>query len=255
MRRRIKEVVMEEGRGRGGGGGIGGGGGGFRILENKDDKYGDSELTSYILEKFNEFNNIDKGYEKIYDKLYIRNYIGFRTYKEMNEFINFDFRNQIKDIFPNDSLIIGHFCFIPLIFLIIFSITRICYKDSPKKNFEGNFPVVCFFRVVIIYAYLIIFLGFFSYIIYKYASTKNKRNYKNLKTIKADIFIEDFIHYFCSKKDLEEKTLLVEILLFIVSGIFFILGWIYHIYYNLYLKKAYKAKVLGLKLKFENKCK
>lgn len=39
-------------------------------------------MESYIQEKFNEFNNIDKGYEKIYDKLYIRNYIGFRTYTE-----------------------------------------------------------------------------------------------------------------------------------------------------------------------------
>lgn len=166
----------------------------------------------------------------------------------MNEFINFDFRNQIKHIFPNYyAMFFGYFSLAFLIGLIIFSITRICYEDSPKKDFEGNFCCVCTCKIVIIILYLMPFLGFFIYIIYKYASNKNKRNYKNLKTIKADIFIEDFIDYFCYKKDKEEKALLAELLFFIASGIFFILGWIYHIYYNLYLKKAYKAKVLGLK--------
>ena len=87
---------MEEG----GGGGLGGGGGGIRILNsNNQDYYGDKEMTSYILNKFSEDNNIDKEYENIYDKLYIRNFIGFNNVIEMNKFIHFDFRSQIKEYF------------------------------------------------------------------------------------------------------------------------------------------------------------
>ena len=42
------------------------GGGGFRTLKDINSYYGDSKITTYILDKFNEDNNIDKGYEKIY---------------------------------------------------------------------------------------------------------------------------------------------------------------------------------------------
>ena len=93
-------------------------------------------MTSYILDKFNEDNNIDKEYEKKYDKLYIRNYIGFENYTQMKEFTDFDFRGQIKSIFPNyASLVIGYISLIPIIGLIIFSITRKCYKDTFEKDF------------------------------------------------------------------------------------------------------------------------
>ena len=47
-----------------GGGGLGGGGGGMRVLDD-DDYYGDKKMTSYILDKFNENNNIDKEYYMI----------------------------------------------------------------------------------------------------------------------------------------------------------------------------------------------
>ena len=237
--------VGGRGSGGGGGGGIGGGGGGFRILKD-DVYYGDKEMTSYILDKFKEDNNIDKEYEKIYKKLYSRNYIGFENYVQMKEFTDFDFRGQIKSIFPNySSIVIGYICLLPILVLIIFSITRMCYKDTPEKDFEGNTCCVWTCKILIIILYLTIFILFFIYILYKYSKLNNR--YKSLKNIKGDYFIEEFIKYFCNKKDKENKALLAEIITFSISGLLFILGWIYHIYYNFYLKKAYKAKVLGTK--------
>ena len=102
---------------------MGWGGGGIRILNsNNQDYYGDKEMTSYILNKFSEDNNIDKEYENIYDKLYIRNFIGFNNVIEMNKFIHFDFRSQIKGIFPNNIffIIFGFFSLAVIIALMLF---------------------------------------------------------------------------------------------------------------------------------------
>ena len=90
--------------------------------------------------------------------------------------------------------------------MIIFSICRICYKDSPEKDFEGDFCCVCFCKFIIIFIYLAIFLGFFLYILLEYTN-KNHKSYEKFKKIEADKFIEDFIYYFCPKKDIELKTL------------------------------------------------
>ena len=131
-------------------------------------------MTTYILDKFNEDNNIDKGYEKIYDKLYIRNYIGFDTYIQMKEFIDINFRSKIKGIFPNyASIIIRYISLGPILGLIIFSITRICYKDTPEKDFEGDPCCVWTCKIFLIISYFIFFLGFFAYIIYKFLSNIN----------------------------------------------------------------------------------
>ena len=231
----------------------GGGGGGFRTLKDINSSYGDSKMTTYILDKFNEDNNIDKCYEKIYDKLYIRNYIGFDTYIQMKEFIDINFRSQIKGIFPNyASIVIGYISLGPILGLIIFSITRICYKDTPEKDFEGDPSCVWTCKIFLIISYFTFFLGFFTYIIYKSLSNINNKC-DRLKAIKADYLVEDFINnYYCKKKDIERKALVVEIILFPISVLLFILGWIYHIYYSLCLKEAYKAKVLGIELDKSN---
>ena len=182
-------------------------------------------------------------------KKYIRNYIGFDTYIQMKEFININFRSKIKGIFPNyASIIIWYISLGAILGLIIFSITRICYKDTPEKNFEGDPSCVLACKIFLIISYFTFFLGFFTYIIYKSLSNINNKC-DRLKAIKADYFVEDFINnYYCKKKDIERKALVVEIILFSISVILFILGWIYHIYYSLFLKEAYKAKVLGIDL-------
>ena len=37
-----------------------------------------------------------------------------------------------------------------------------------------------------------------------------------------------------------------------MASVIFISGWTYHIYYNIYLKEAYKAKVLGIKPNYKD---
>ena len=93
-------------------------------------------MTEYILEKFNEKINIDIYYKKIGNNLYYRNYIGFENYKQMEEFINTDFREgYYKIIFPPLELIIfGFICSFILIGLISFSICRFNYEGHSSAN-------------------------------------------------------------------------------------------------------------------------
>ena len=75
----------------GGGGDVGSGGGGFRNLDDYDDEiYGDSKMTNYIYDRFNDDINIDKSYKNIYDNFYVGNYIGFKDISNLNEYINHD---------------------------------------------------------------------------------------------------------------------------------------------------------------------
>ena len=238
-----------------GGGDLGGGGGGIRLLEDDDDEnerafYKDYEMTDYIYDRFKEEKNIDKYYKKIDNELYVRNYIGFENNEDMEKFIEYDFRSDLKALFPNyPSLVIGYFCLPFLIGLIIFSMSRCKYVDRPYSNFEGDSCCVWFTRIFIIVIFLLFFLGYYIYIIYKYVSTKN--NCKYWKNINADFLIKNFIDYYCKIKKIEKITLLTDLILFLIPTVFFIIGWIYNIYYNLYLKEDYKAKVLGLKNKNE----
>ena len=225
--------------GGGGGGGMGGGGGGFRRL--KED-YGDIAMAIYIKDNFDK----DKFCIVYDDDLYKFN--GFAKYEDMKEFIDYNFRDDIRRLFPNyASLVIGYISLPFLFALICFSITRIRYKDSPHKDFEGNSSCVCCVKAIVIISFLTFFLGFYTYITCKFSENKNRCKY--LQKIKANIYISEFIDYYCGKKNIEKRAFLAETILFPISAIIFISGWIYHIYYNIYLKEAYKAKVLGIKPK------
>ena len=68
------------------GGGVGVSGGGLRNLE----KYGDSETTNYIFKKIFEDENIDKSYKKVFNNLYVGNYIGFADINNMSNYDNID---------------------------------------------------------------------------------------------------------------------------------------------------------------------
>ena len=52
--------------------------------------YGDSKMTNYIYDRFNDDINIDKSYKNIYDNFYTGNYIGFKDISNLNEYINHD---------------------------------------------------------------------------------------------------------------------------------------------------------------------
>ena len=60
-------------------------------MDDYDDEiYGDSKMTNYIYDRFNDDINIDKSYKNIYDNFYVGNYIGFKDISNLNEYINHD---------------------------------------------------------------------------------------------------------------------------------------------------------------------
>ena len=210
---------------------VGGGFGGWRNLEEneeEDNYYGDQKINDYILKKLEEKSNIDIYYKNISDNLYIRNYIGFGNLEQMNKFMNFDFRENYKMIFPNlAAIVFGYISSIPFIILIVFAIKRLCYKDKPNQT--SNSGAVCCTQSMVIFLYIIFFLGFFIYFICTYIKiNKYDIDCQFLKTIETELFINDFIEYFCSISKFRNILILVEICLFSLSFILFVLGWIVH---------------------------
>ena len=143
-------------------GGVGGGDGDWRILEGI---YGeDNKITKYINKKMEEDNNIDNNFKSITYNLYSRNYIGFETYDQMEQFVNFDFTNMYLVIFPNTaSIVFGYLGIIPFLIIIIFSISRFFYKDKPNQTTD-SFCKYCT-KVMVIIIYMSFFLGYFFFFI------------------------------------------------------------------------------------------
>ena len=111
---------------------------------------------------------------------------------------------------------------------IIFSLTRIFYEDY-KNQHTNEFLTNCIRALIIIY-YSLFFLGYFIYILVKYIEFKNNEIYSFLKEIKSENFIEDYIRFFISKHDFEEKLAVIEMCILLVSLFFFIFAWIIHIF-------------------------
>ena len=68
-----------------------------------DEIYGDSKMTNYIYDRFNDDINIDKSYKNIYDNFYVGNYIGFKDISNLNEYINHDLYESYFTVFPNST--------------------------------------------------------------------------------------------------------------------------------------------------------
>ena len=209
----------------GGGGDVGSGGGGFRNLDDYDDEiYGDSKMTNYIYDRFNDDINIDKSYKNIYDNFYVGNYIGFKDISNLNEYINHDLYESYFTVFPN--LTADIFCYISsivMIILIIYSFIRFCHKDIPNEGFDSS--AVLSAKLMLIIPYLIIFIGYYIYIIYEYFNIYKNNNPKDLKNIKADSFIENLLEEI-NDRHLEKIYIIVLIILFSLAIIIFILAWI-----------------------------
>ena len=98
--------------------------------ETGDSEYGDSNVTGYIYEKFNESKNIDKTFRNISYNVSARYYLGFKDYETLNRFINTDLYSLYFISFPNTAATI--FCFVLIIVfipLITCSIKRFRHKD------------------------------------------------------------------------------------------------------------------------------
>ena len=226
------------GAGGGGGGGVGSGGGGFRYLE---EKYGDEKMTEYIKKKFNEDINIDKSFKNVFNNFYVGNYIGFKDFTNMSNYENIDLYESYFTVFPNLAAdVICYFSIIALIGLIIFSIIRFRHEDKVKEDFDPN-CVLCT-KLAIIIPYLIIFIGYFIYLIYEYFNIYKHNNPEDLKKVRADAFIEYLLAEIYDRH-LKEIFIFTIIILFSCSMFLFLLAWLLsYIFTKRYLTLIERAK-------------
>ena len=200
---------------------IGSGGGGFRNIE---EIYGDEDVTGYIKKRFEEDINIDKSFKKVGTNLYVGNYYGFKDNSHLQDYIKTDLYKLYTTIFPNIGAHICSYISIGvLIFLIIFSIIRFCHKDIPNEGFNPS--AVCTAKFFTIFPYLVIFIGYFIYIIYEYINIYKKNNPESLIKINADSFLENLLEEIHSRH-LKKVYILILIILFSCSIILNIIAWI-----------------------------
>ena len=228
------------GGGGGGGGGVGGGGGAWRILSKTNEN---NKIPQEILKKIDNLG-YDPNYKKIYDKLYIRNYIGFENYEQMDILIkNMDnLRNNYKIRFPNSNSIGFTFSSFVLLAPIVFSIKRFRYVDSPGQ--KSNKCCVFWSKFMVFSISIIFFIGYYLYFIFTYLEFKKyKFNCSPLKKVKTEIFIEDIVKNVCNKINNKKRLLISEIILFSISFVIFISGWVLHFILS-YLIKINKIQII-----------
>ena len=216
------------------GGGIGDGGGYWRNLD-LDAFYGNSKSNKYIYEKFEEKKNIDIYFKKIYDKIYVKNYIGFESYEQMDIFLKADLFHIFLQMIPDyASTIISIFCALVLLGLCIFSICRLNYKDVP--NDHGDPSCITCSKCAVGILYFIIFGGYYIYFICAYCQKYKSPKYWEIKRINSDNFIKDFINELSRGKN--KYFILITIFLLSISFIFFILTWIFQPLHQFYLSRT-----------------
>ena len=220
--------------GGGGGYGIGGGGGYWRNLEILE---GEEKINKFFDNKISEDKNIDNYYKKIYENLYIKNYIGFESYEQMDFFMNYDFRKLFFRRFPNlTSFNFTILSFIVFFILIVFSICRFMYEDKNINEPDPSDPgaVTCS-KLAVSFFYLAIFIGFFIYFLYAYFKIYKNKQFEIIKNIRADNFIKDFIDEIYERAK-SKSLILSSIILFSISFFFFILTWLVRPVHLVYLK-------------------
>ena len=171
-------------------------------------------LLNYIDAKINDDeNNIDKYCINIYGNYYVKNYIGFENNEKMEEFLKTDF-SIYHTIFPNKLSV--SFAITCLSFLDLF----ICLYLQLCCDCRENKCLGCCFALKLI-MFWIIFFGFFIYFLVVYCKVFKNKVFSNIKSIKSDDFITNFINEFSSP--FEKKTFILScIVLFIFSALLFI---------------------------------
>ena len=180
-----------------------------KLIANNE--YGDEEITSYILQRFNESINIDKTFTKISDNLFAGNYIGFKDSSHLKDYTNFELYNLYFIIFPNYTSYI--FCFFGLIIVGVFALSQLWLiilniRDDDSENKKS----FCWIFI----PYLIFFIGYFSYILYEYFNIYKNRRPSDLTKVKADPFLEDLLKEI-QDRHMDEKLILVIIIMFSCS--------------------------------------
>ncbi len=175
------------------------------------------QLIDYIDAKINyDENNIDKYCINIYGNYYVKNYIGFENHEKMEEFLKTDF-SIYHTIFPNKTSVSFAITYLSFLDLFICLYLQLCCDCRDNKCLD-----CCYALKLIIY--WIIFFGFFIYFLVVYCKVFKNKVFSNIKSIKSDEFITNFINEFSSP--FEKKTLILScILLFSFSALLFIFNY------------------------------
>ena len=216
------------GGGGGGGGGSGSGGGGFRKRKLKEivqyTLYGNSEVSCYISERFDDPINIDKSIRNISDNISVGNYLGFKDYASLEKYSSLDLYNLYFTSFPHLPVyVFCYFFILTYLSLMIISMVRFCHKDVPNEKYNRG-ATICV-KVLIIIFYLVAYIGFFIYTVCEYDNIFNKLRHEELINIKADPFIEDLLKEIYDRNP-KEYVFIIFICMYILSLVIFILAWI-----------------------------
>jgi hypothetical protein len=160
------------------------------IIKEYSDNGNFEQFLEYVVEKLEKENNIDIYYKPIGDKCYIKNYIGFDTFKDIERFfaINFDI---YKKTFPNKlTLIFALIGFI--LFLLILIIISILFYKGIQECIPLPFTI---FTII----HLVFFIGFMVSFSRIYKAYHNKELKSKIRAIKADVFITKFLNEFEKK--------------------------------------------------------
>jgi hypothetical protein len=118
--------------------------------------------------------------------------------------------------------------------------TRFWHKDVPNECFNPS--AVLWGKLEIIIPYLIFYIGYFVYIVYEYVNIYQRLKPFDLRDIKADPFIEEFLEDIESRH-FSEITVIIIITLYSASMCTFLLAWILsQIFTKRYLDLLNKTK-------------
>ena len=185
-----------------------------------NDEYGDEEITSYILKRFNEEINVDKTFTKIYDNLFAGNYIGFKDSSHIKDFLDFELYDLYFIVFPNKAAtVFCYFCVIIYFFYIVLII--VISRDKEVNNDKASHGALCCFTSV---PHLVFFIGFFIYFLYEYSKIYKGRRPFDLTKVKADPFIEDLLKEIQDRHTEENLILAIIIMYSCSAGILIIAG-------------------------------
>ena len=208
------------------------------IIEDKFDWAGDliknakkfekiNKLKDYIIEKINDEKNIDYNFTKISNNQYVKNYLGFKSKKEIDNYERIDFSiynriflSEMAAIFSIISISLLLFIYVIKLFIIIKEIK----KDPIKCNCDKKCKIK--WKIIIkLYPFLIYWssdLGFLIYSINVYLNAFNNISIEIAKDIKADKYIEDFLKEFAEQ--FEKKAFIICSITFLsLSALLYIL--------------------------------
>ena len=199
----------------------------YNVTDTKTKIEHRSGLRNYIEKELNKSdNNNDKNYTQIFSNIYIKNFVGFENAEQMDIFKNTDF-TIYKSIFPHNIslflIIVPEFLFI---IVIIIYIRKLVEDEEEKDNICKKLENFIIISGINSYCLILIYFSIY-FMVSCYKLNKNNK-FSELKKIKADKYIEEFINEFISKYN-SKGLITCSILFFLLSLICYIISIIFYI--------------------------